>query len=72
MPEASLASGTQDYVQAQDNWDLPTRLASVAGPTFRQACAAVAHSRRNLGELLGVVAWVGRARESCVCLQGRV
>ncbi|KAI7840831.1 hypothetical protein COHA_005477 [Chlorella ohadii] len=48
MPEASLASGTQDYVQAQDNWDLPTRLASVAGPTFRQACAAVAHSRRNL------------------------
>lgn len=64
MPEASLASGTQDYVQAQDNWDLPTRLASVAGPTFRQACAAVAHSRRNLGERLGAAksAWCGAAR----------
>lgn len=49
-PEASMASGTQDYVQARDAWDLPTRLASVQGPSFRQACAAVAHSRRNLGE----------------------
>jgi hypothetical protein len=47
-PESSLASGTQDYVQARDTWDLPTRLTSVAGPSFRQACAAVANSRRNL------------------------
>lgn len=52
-PEASMASGTQDYVQARDAWDLPTRLASVQGPSFRQACAAVAHSRRNLGEAGG-------------------